>query len=284
MIGVYKIESQIHPDRIYIGSSVNLKKRKDHHWWCLEHNVHHNRKLQRYVNLYGLNHLVFKIVETCSKNKIIEREQHYLDVLHPYFNLRLVAETGRGIPMSEEQKIKIGNANRGRKHSKEIIEKMKGRKRSAATRRKMSEIKKGKKGSWYGKKHSLESIQKMRDGHRRWYDKNRSPMYGKHHTPESNEKNRQKHIRKHHSPATEFKKGTKQSIEQIQRRVSHLVKPVIQLDVNGNIIREWKSIADVVRDGFHHASISYCCNNKLDSHKGYKWIFKSNYQTAKKIA
>jgi hypothetical protein len=67
----------------------------------------------------------------------------------------------KGYRHSEETKRKIGNANkghspwiRGKKHSKETIEKMKGREVSDETRKKLSEAMIGKPQPWkWGEKH-----------------------------------------------------------------------------------------------------------------------------------
>lgn len=74
-----------------------------------------------------------------------------------------------GKPKSEETKQKIGNANRGRIPSEETRKKLSeaGKKRiqSEETRKKLSEIRKsfGGKTGMYGRKHSEETKQKMRE-------------------------------------------------------------------------------------------------------------------------
>jgi group I intron endonuclease len=57
----------------------------------LNKNKHHSVKLQNHHNKYGLSDLVFSVVERCSKEVLIEREQHYIDELDPYFNICKVA-------------------------------------------------------------------------------------------------------------------------------------------------------------------------------------------------
>lgn len=51
-------------------------------------------------------------------------------------------------------------------------------------------------------------------------------------------------------------------------------KPVLQYDLQDNLIREWSSATEAGRDGFKFRSISACCNGKRKSHKGYKWSYK----------
>ncbi|TSA56914.1 hypothetical protein D4R42_02645 [bacterium] len=43
--GIYKIQSKVKPNRIYIGSSTNINKRKNTHFEQLRKNTHHSLKL-----------------------------------------------------------------------------------------------------------------------------------------------------------------------------------------------------------------------------------------------
>lgn len=52
-------------------------------------------------------------------------------------------------------------------------------------------------------------------------------------------------------------------------------KPVIQMDMEGNELREFASAKDVkVLLGFDNSDIGRCCRGKLKSVGGYKWKFK----------
>lgn len=52
-------------------------------------------------------------------------------------------------------------------------------------------------------------------------------------------------------------------------------KPVLQYSKDGNLFREWDSIADAVRElGIAQPSISRCCSGKLKSTGGYIWKHK----------
>jgi hypothetical protein len=50
--------------------------------------------------------------------------------------------------------------------------------------------------------------------------------------------------------------------------------PIIQMDMDGNVVKEWNSINDAKRAGYHGGHISNCCNNKKPQYKGYIWKFK----------
>jgi len=59
-------------------------------------------------------------------------------------------------------------------------------------------------------------------------------------------------------------------------------KPVLMLDKNFNILKEYISASEAARfDGFIQSSICEVCNNKRKTHKGYIWIYKENYKRIK---
>lgn len=63
---------------------------------------------------YGYSNFSLKILEYCEPSKCIDREQYYLDLLKPEYNISLTARapmTGRN--HSELTKIKISGAQTG---------------------------------------------------------------------------------------------------------------------------------------------------------------------------
>ena len=52
-------------------------------------------------------------------------------------------------------------------------------------------------------------------------------------------------------------------------------KPVLQFDLNDNLIKEFPSLIQVYRElGFSYGNIGYCCNGKLKQAYGFKWRYK----------
>lgn len=52
-------------------------------------------------------------------------------------------------------------------------------------------------------------------------------------------------------------------------------KPIIQLDLNDNVIAEFQSATDAANIlGFERKNICACCNNKRKSANNFKWKFK----------
>ena len=72
--GIYKIESKIKPERIYIGSAVNISRRWNWHYGALRNGRHHSLKLQRHYDKYGESDLQFIILLGCEKEDLIKIE------------------------------------------------------------------------------------------------------------------------------------------------------------------------------------------------------------------
>lgn len=77
--------------------------------------------------------------------------------------------------------------------------------------------------------------------------------------------------------------GKKYSIE-TRRKISEANKNnpkksiiVIQFDLQGNFIREWKSMSEAQRNGFHKSSVIKCCRGEYKQHKKYKFNYKSDF-------
>ncbi len=109
--GIYKIQSKTEEQKFYIGSSVNLSKRKAGHFYLLKRNKSHAKYLQNYYNKYGEDSLTFVILEECPIDQLLKKEQEYLDKLLPRFNHRKIAESNYGIrvnrvPGLTEEKVK----------------------------------------------------------------------------------------------------------------------------------------------------------------------------------
>lgn len=159
MIGVYKIQSQIDPKRIYVGSAINIGQRWKLHLRSLNKNKHHSIKLQRHFNKYGESDLQFSILLSCEKEDLLKIEQYFIDSLNPYFNICRIAGNSSGIEPW----------NKGKHWSPEM-------------RQKLSLIQKGKKKKPFTKEHK-ENIGKAKKGLTTW-------SKGKHQKPEAIEKSR----------------------------------------------------------------------------------------------
>jgi group I intron endonuclease len=183
--GIYMIRSIINGNR-YIGSACNLKERRKTHFSELKRNIHRNYRLQNHVKEYGLDDLTFGIIELCPVEKLIEREQYWIDTLHLFtedlrpleFNIDPKAGSQLGFKFTEEQN------------------------------RQNSERQKGEKNHYYGRTgdnhpifgknnktpEEIKEIKKrMKENHANFKGEN-SPLFGYKFSEEQNKKNRESQI------------------------------------------------------------------------------------------
>lgn len=106
--------------KVYIGSAVDLKNRWNKHRYTLDNNIHRNRHLQNAWDKYGEEYFEFVVIEYCEIEVLIEREQFYLDLMKPDYNIRLIADSNLGIKLSEETINKL----KARTHSQEARNKI----------------------------------------------------------------------------------------------------------------------------------------------------------------
>jgi len=140
--GIYGIKNIVN-DKIYIGSSKNVKKRWYYHKYKLKKGTHPNKRLENAWKKYGVDSFIFIIIELIEQTNLIEREQYYIDYYDACsrncgYNLTPTAGSSLGYKHSEETKQKISDALSGRK-SKRL-----GCVLSEETKKKMSESAKKK--------------------------------------------------------------------------------------------------------------------------------------------
>lgn len=184
--GIYRIINKL-PNKAgickcYVGSAVDLEYRKRQHFNFLKRDKHPNKHFQNAYNRDGNDNFLFEIIEEVEfnedketlKNNLLEREQYWMDVLkvcdrkYGYNicptagNVMGIIAWNKGVPMSEEQKIKLSNAHKGKKLSKETIDKrlktMEGYKHSEET---IAKIKSSNKGKYHFKKFSESERQEI---------------------------------------------------------------------------------------------------------------------------
>lgn len=120
-VGIYAIINKYN-GKYYIGMSSKLNKRETFHFWSLKNNRHVNRHLQRAFNLYGEESFVFEVLEYCKVKELKEKEVHYInffDAMNNGYNLTLGGEGTLGYQFTDEQKLKIGKSNTGKKRTEE---------------------------------------------------------------------------------------------------------------------------------------------------------------------
>ena len=55
-------------------------------------------------------------------------------------------------------------------------------------------------------------------------------------------------------------------------------KKVLQLTLDGELIREWESTRECGRNGFCQSHVSACCRGERKSHKGFRFMYAEDYR------
>jgi group I intron endonuclease len=159
--GIYKIQSIIKPERVYIGSAVNMQGRKYYHLWRLRKNIHENPILQHHYNKYGESDLQFSLLLECPKEQLITREQDFIDALDPWFNICKTAGNTLGRKASKETREKQSNIKKDKHPTIETRKKMSnsmiGNRNGVGNKNAL-----GKPGYWKNRHLSEETLIKLR--------------------------------------------------------------------------------------------------------------------------
>lgn len=115
--GIYQIKNKIN-GKFYIGSAVNFIKRKANHFIFLKNGNHPNIHLQRASQKYGVDNLEFMVLEYVEVDKLIEREQLWIDWTNPKYNILKVAGSVLGFKHSEETKNKYYKNKKDKEETK----------------------------------------------------------------------------------------------------------------------------------------------------------------------
>lgn len=135
--GVYLWENR-NNGKIYVGSSVNLARRIIT-YFNLNYLINEPRYFNNALLKHGYSSFSLYVLEYCSKEDLIMREQHYIDLLKPNYNVSLSASG-----------VNFGETNHfyGKVHTLEAREKMSTKKllsiMSEETKKKISATMSGK--------------------------------------------------------------------------------------------------------------------------------------------
>lgn len=238
---IYKHTNKIN-GKCYIGQTYDIKKRW--HSSCYKH----CEKFYNAIKKYGWNNFTHEILIKCDENNVDYWESYYIskyDSMNNGYNLNSGGNKYK--IFSEETKLKISKANKGKKRSAEDIEK-----------NRIGHI---------GIIHTEETKEKLRQAN-----------LGKHHTEEAKEKNRQAHLGKKASFETREKcrqshlknPVTQKQIEQLYQASMKTRKKVKNVETGEifNSITEASKKHNVC-DG----SISQVCKGKRKTAGKYHWEY-----------
>lgn len=151
--GVYEIRNTLN-NKVYIGSSVNVRKRLGEHRRKLGRGAHGSAHLQASWGQYGPDAFVFKTLLICAEADVLFFEQRIIDGYAALdskrgYNKRVVAQTNAGMKHSEETKRRVSAGMVGRVFSDATKAKISaaklGRLHTALARSRMSIANRGRK-------------------------------------------------------------------------------------------------------------------------------------------
>lgn len=165
--GIYELYCEC-SDKRYIGSSVDILRRKNGHLKDLKEHNHCNTYLQRAWDKYGETQFVFTPLLYCDKENLIFFEQRAINIFNTTnrqhgFNICPVAGSRLGTKISKESRQRISKSRKGKCSGKENHNY--GKSLPQDTKDKISESLVGKfsgKNSFsYGRVHSDEAKKKI---------------------------------------------------------------------------------------------------------------------------
>lgn len=128
-----------------MGSASRFDKRWRNHLHLLNRGSHHSKALQNAWNKYGADGMVFEVVLRCPVDELLVKEQEFIDRIRPKYNMCPAAGSVLGIKRSAETRKKMSEALSNK--SPETIAKMiaahTGKKASSETRARLSAAHRG---------------------------------------------------------------------------------------------------------------------------------------------
>lgn len=114
--GIYRIRNRT-TGKCYVGSAVNIERRWGEHRAYLRGGYHHSQHMQRAWLLHGEEEFLFEVIEEVCPERLIEREQHWIDALAAYgrsgYNVSPTAGSSLGLTRSAETRKRVSEAKMG---------------------------------------------------------------------------------------------------------------------------------------------------------------------------
>jgi group I intron endonuclease len=222
-------------NKVYIGQTTNYDKRYSAY---KNYKCKSQPKLYNSLEKYGFSSHSIELIKECLIEELNYYEryyQEYYDSVLNGLNLRYTATTDKSGYMSDDSKAKMSKAWENRVADYEHLK------------------------PYYftnGQKHLAETKQKISNS-----------LKGKKKSPE------------HISKLWQNQKGAKmpkrsEATKQLQSINNGKNRAVIQMDLQGNYITEYRSVMEACRILGISRNISSCCSGKLASSGGFKWKYK----------
>jgi group I intron endonuclease len=280
--GIYMIRNLVN-NKVYVGKSVNVEKRFNEHKRKLISNTHDNIHLQRAWNTYGKENFSFTIIKCCEESLLNEKEIYYIKELNSNnmdfgYNLTDGGDGATGYRHTEETKKKIAELQIGKKMSNK-------------TKINMSIAKKGKKPKNLDMiiKHNIETSKQIIQIN---IDEKTIMIWN----------SIQECARETNIFATNIVKCLKGTYKTcgnsiflykgefelndldidliIKERTfkQKTIKGIVKLSLDLKFIEEYSSMKELEPQGYVRQYLRLCCIGKKESYKGFKWMYKKDYE------
>lgn len=263
-IGVYKITNIVN-NKFYIGSTRRLSERKAEHKYKLS-NYKGNSIIRNAVLKYGTNNFKFEVLEefiigNFASPKYIDelitsREQYFVDILHPQYNIKIKDVTSsKSIPRNVSDNLSIELSKREIRRRKEKIDKRIEIDVYETETLSFIETILGVRNC--GLKYGIDGTQ-VSEFCKRGY----TSLY------------KGKYIYCYHGDDITKSLRERKKIKPFQRPLKCI--PIIQVDKQGNFIKEWKSAKDATKElDLHRGAISRVLSGKYVHTKNYYFKLKN---------
>ena len=258
--------------KVYIGQTC----KKPNERWSNGYG-YKNQMFYKAIEKYGWDNIIHEVV--CSNLTKEEADQKeielisYFDSTNPNngYNIALGGGTTLGVKCSEETKQKISKAHKGKKRSKESIQKqsvtLMGHECSEETRRKIGEA--NSKRVW--SEESKEKLRQANIGKQLTEDQKRKigeSLKGR--TP--SKKNREITSQNNRNRIWSDESKRKSS-ESHKGQIAYNRIKVICIET----LKIYDSIKFTKEDGFTPRFVSECCKGKREIYKGLHWMYYDDY-------
>lgn len=166
---IYKVTNLIN-GKCYIGKTIySLQHRMKEHLYHINQST--SPCFYNALKKHGCENFEWEVLEKCEDEKELNEMEYHFIVQYEScykengYNLSFGGEGNSGYKFTEEQRVRLSNAHKGKifteEHKRNLSEACLGRKLSLEVRKKIRNRNKGENNGMYGKKHSKESRKKM---------------------------------------------------------------------------------------------------------------------------
>jgi len=282
---VYKVYCHIFPNgKVYIGITRNsLEKR-----WGNGKNYSTCILVNRAIDKYGWGSVTHKLLDdACTKEEAEAKEKYWIDQYNSTdpkhgYNLLPGGDVSNNCA-TPEMRYKLGNGNRGRKHSESEKKKI-----SEGVKKRFD---RPESNGHFGLRHTTDTKNKMSISQReRWDLESRKRASERMKERMSDLSFKDKAMRAINS-IPKRKPGEFHQTDDAKNKISKAMKgrwigenspcskPIVQYTKNGEYIKKWANAGEAARAGYGcRRNINKCCNRAPHVHTvaGYVWRFEND--------